>query len=61
MRIVLKIPCEGKKLDAVLAAEKKLREAGIEFDTGYDLVAKIREWELDDVVGAIVEDRDKKP
>ena len=48
MKAVLKIPCEGKKLDAVLIAEKKLREAGVSFDTGYDLVNKVRDWELDE-------------
>ena len=48
MKITLKIPCEGTKLDRVKAAEGWLRAAGVTFDTGYDFVNKVRDWELDE-------------
>ena len=47
-RATLRIKIKNKEhLNKIFNIEKLLHEAGIQFDTGYDLVNKIRDWELD--------------
>jgi len=36
-----------EQLKHILKAEDELHKAGVEFDTGYVTVEKIRDWELD--------------
>jgi len=36
-----------EQLKHLFNAEKELSKAGVSFDTGYDLGAKVRDWEFD--------------
>jgi len=46
VRIEIPIKSEEQR-EKIFEAEKLLREAGIDFDTGYDLVENRRDWEFD--------------
>ena len=37
-----------KQLDNLFKAEKFLHQAGVSFDTGFDINNQVRDWELDD-------------
>lgn len=59
MNATLKIPIlSEEQLKHIRKAEKELLELDIYFDTGYDLVKNIRDWELDwSLEGAKLTDR----
>lgn len=48
MNATLKIPIlSEEQLKHLQKAERELLKAGVSFDTGYDLVNHVRDWELD--------------
>jgi len=53
--VKIQIPVKTREqLIHIFRAEDELRLAGINFDSGYDFLNKIREWEFDVVKGAKV-------
>ena len=47
-QVRIEIPdVDDKKLDALFKAENALREAGISFDTGFDVREGRRDWKFD--------------
>jgi len=57
----IEIPCEGENMDKLFKVEKLLREIGVSFDTGYDLVEHRRDWMFDySLKGAKVRLKPKK-